>query len=79
MATDLGFVPDNNQILDWAEANPEIWGNKRGLYMFASEDAFKSEDRPHGAEKLSDIVDHWSEVAKRLKALEESQQLTTLI
>lgn len=69
MAEDLRIA--NNLITQWAANNPEIWGNSDGLYMFSAPYAFfHKEKRPQGARTLQDIVDHWTDVYERLKALE---------
>lgn len=72
MAHVLGFKRmDDLQV--WASENPKLWGNRRGDGMFAERAAFRSSDRPRGASNLQHIIDHWTEVYERVKALEDQQ------
>jgi hypothetical protein len=69
MAEILGLRPED--ITQWAHRFPDVWGNNFGLYMFGASYAFfHSEKRPDGAVHLQHIVDHWTDVYERLKALE---------
>lgn len=77
LANDLGFrsVAD---LEEWAELNPRLWGNKKGIKMFFDPDAFYSHKRPHGAESVQEIADHWREVGNRLKKLETNYRAKTI-
>lgn len=68
LSKDLGFEY-LNELQDWAKDNPELWGNEDGRYMFKLSKAFTPGDKKE-AETLNDIIDHWKEVYKRLKANE---------
>ena len=68
MRRDLG-LGSRGSLEEWAQSNPEIWGNEYGDYMFASRRAFNYE----GKLTLQKIVDHWGEVGMRL-LLEELYQ-----
>ena len=48
---------------DWAQDNPEIWGNEDGIFMFSDGTAFGSESRIFSAEI---ILNHWEGVLERL-------------
>lgn len=49
----------------------KIWGNDFAIQMFTREIAFyHPEKRPHGAENLQHIIDHWTEVYERVKTKE---------
>lgn len=70
MALDLG-VNNPSLIEAWASTNPKIWGNRNGSAMFCEEEAFFHPTKRHnGAENLQHIIDHWTEVYERVKALE---------
>lgn len=56
----------------WAKANPELWGNHNGDYMFSDTRAFTSAGRPHGAANVMDIVNHWEEVYARVVEFEKT-------
>jgi len=76
MRIDLGFENDDyyRELIRWASGNPEIWGNNHGDDMFGNRMAFYHEQkRPKGAQNLQHIIDHWTEVGERLKALEDQQ------
>jgi len=80
---DLGFPIDFDvinynagtaSICYWAKDNPSIWGNNEGQFMFNDKHAFyHPTKRPEGALNLRHIIDHWTEVAERVKALEAQQ------
>jgi hypothetical protein len=70
MATDLGFT-DVTSLKQWAYQYENIWGNPSGCDMFGWPCAFTSPSRPDGALSISQIADHWQEVAQRLEAIEE--------
>lgn len=65
MASDLGFS-GMQDLMDWAQSNPRLWGTPSGHGMFCAAEAFESDTRPDGAKCLQDIVDHWKEVQSRL-------------
>lgn len=73
MAIDLGFGWGSSELSAWASRNPEIWGNSDGIFMFGIKSAFSGINRPSGAQNLQHIVDHWTEVYGRIKALEEKE------
>lgn len=87
VALDLGFDSDGGvppilgisieiiALQQWANDNPEIWGNAFGASMFTRRIAFKSANRPQGAMSLQDIVDHWQEVYERIKTKEEQDAM----
>ena len=74
MMRDTGMRPEglvgslSGGLVEWAEDNPEIWGNPWGEDMFFCERAFGCTKDNITLEK---IVDHWRGVAARLKAKEE--------
>ncbi len=75
LAKFLGFK-SMTHYMEWAEANPEIWGNYFGFEMF-QEEGYKSfgfDDEDSHLCKLEDIGKHYIYVAKRLIAfnIEES-------
>lgn len=71
MTEDLGFDdPDMYSLTTWANQNPEIWGNNKGAGIFCRANAFEGVNRPAGAKNLQDIIDHWTEVYERVKAIE---------
>lgn len=74
MAKDLGFssVFSKEDLETWASTNTEIWGNRNGSNMFGGKMAFHHQTkRPQGALNLQHIVDHWTEVYERVKAIED--------
>lgn len=73
LAKDLGFGFDED-IQEWAEQNQTLWGNEIGYGMFCDRRAFKSPDRPDGANNLQDIISHWTEVYERLLVFEGSER-----
>lgn len=73
LARHLGFKSPHDLKL-WAEENPKLWGNDNGYDMFGDKLAFlNTELRPKGAKTLQDIVDHWTEVYKRVKKLKKKK------
>lgn len=61
----------------WGALNPQIWGNPDAMMMFLDVSAFYNDDkRPAGAENLQHIIDHWTEVAERLEALENQVDIS---
>ena len=68
---DLGFDNSNNaadiKLALWARNNKLFWDSQDGSLMFNCASAFTSDSRPKGAQSLSDIVDHWLEVADRIE------------
>ena len=71
MGRDLGFGEDMEtakiELQFWAEANPEIWGNKNGISIFSSAMAFGVKTKHGVMMSLDDIVAHWEGVADRLE------------
>ena len=65
MAKDLGFK-DRNQLEEWANKNPLLWGNTKGRDMFQDGEAFKGD---YDSVKLIDVVNHWLTVAERIEIL----------
>jgi len=66
ISIDLGFS-DHYDLEDWADENPELWGNKYGSLMFmgGGSHAFTPGSQ-FKAHNLKDIIDHWKEVKERL-------------
>jgi len=64
MAEHLGF-DDRFGLMDWAEKNPTIWGNKSGGYMFSDGSSF-NQPRDSGF-TLQTIIDHWKQVKTNLE------------
>lgn len=58
----------------WSLYNSMLWGNEFGHHIFDAAIAFHSATRPHGAQTLEDIVDHWKEVYERVKATEPPEE-----
>jgi len=58
MAKDLGF--NWGELESWAKGNPDIWGNRRGEYLFSSEGAYD------GAKNLAEVVEWFKGVQSRL-------------
>ena len=63
---DLGYG-EHGDLKDWAERNPELWGNRNGDGMFSNPLAFKSDAEWYITVK--DIAEHWLAVADRIEAL----------
>jgi len=64
MAQFLGFVR-HCVLQDWAEENPNIWGNLYGRYIFSSCKAFGVIREP----TLEEIGTHWLQVADRAEEI----------
>lgn len=62
IANDLA-MEDEKQLLEWARANPQLWGNKNGQEMFYQEEAY---DSTESTLTLGDIARHWDRVADRI-------------
>jgi hypothetical protein len=74
MARMIGFQHDV-ELGWWARLHKQIWGNPDGGYLFRHARAFyHPTKRPHGAKNLQHIIDHWSECATRLEALEQQPE-----
>lgn len=68
MAKLLGFDSEAH-ISDFMHFNEEIWGNPRGKRMFSNNDAFFDDESDANISPrfgLQVIIDHWSDVAKRI-------------
>jgi hypothetical protein len=68
LADKLGFV-DHIELEDWARVNLELWGNDFGGLLFCSELAFDKNvpgDDFIVPLHLTDIIQHYRDVAKRL-------------
>lgn len=63
MSKDLGFNNDS-QLEEWAEQNPELWGNKCGWGIFSAAKAFTNAE--FELTSLTQIIDHWKGVQERL-------------
>ena len=63
---DLGF-DEYEDVKDWAEKHPELWGNPYGSGMFSSPRAFGGTYEKELTVK--DIAAHWLAVADRIEAL----------
>lgn len=71
MAKHLGFKIMSD-LIDWADKNPEIWGNKFGGSMFSDSKAFTG---LHGKRiSVNDIINHWKGVYERVLALEKTNE-----
>jgi hypothetical protein len=60
----LGFAKGRG-LEDWAECNPEIWGNENGFVMFSSRSAFTND--PDKQLNHRDIINHWKQVLKNIE------------
>ena len=69
MAQDLQMENDEH-IIGWADANPELWGNDHGWEMFYEENAYNFEGPTL---ELADIARHWDEVAERVEKNEQAK------
>lgn len=59
-----GFEWTQLNLREWAEKNPQFWGNKRGNFMFIDGSAF---DTPGYRLSPQVIIDHWRLVAQRIE------------
>ena len=66
LSHDLGFDNKEELVKIGHKCNPALWGNADGLLMFASGEAFDSENMDV---KLKDIVAHWRRIAERIEDL----------
>ena len=86
MAIDLGFGHPTTkhfgpavQLMNWAQNNPDLWGNTKGHQLFNNPSAFFTPSSPVDVHPpyqvtIEQIIDHWKGVAKRLQAREQSNQ-----
>ena len=65
MAQHLGFS-QRGDFKNWAYKNRKLWDNNLGYGVFSDERAFRSANRPNGAEIFQHITDHLREVHQRL-------------
>ena len=65
MAKDLG-MEDSHDLIDWADENPEIWGNEEGQHMFYEKYAYNHEG-------FSGVIKHWEEVLERIIKIENKK------
>ncbi|MEO0367961.1 MAG: hypothetical protein AAF197_04150 [Pseudomonadota bacterium] len=70
MAKDLGFA-DVAELEDWARNNSDLWGGKRGLYMFTNLCAFTKDHEFNPDLTLKDIRNWWAGVHNRTHPEEE--------
>lgn len=56
------------QLEEWADLNPSIWGNTKGLDMFCSASAFGMH---YNHQSLTHVVKHYLLVAKNLMEIKE--------
>ena len=73
MVKDLGFR-DRSHLEEFLECHPEIWGNRYGDRIFNCDVAFLGDDPSIVEEEtfgLKTVVNHFYEVAERLKELEK--------
>ena len=68
MSNSLGFK-DGNDLVDWAHANPDYWGNEFGGDLFCRAMAYGKE--PGESVTVKEIADHFFGVANRLKTMED--------
>lgn len=77
MAQHLGF-PNSEGLVNWAQNNPEIWGNSHGAVMFADAIAFGCSLDPFTCPRVNtiqEIVEHWKRVYNRLVEIEKREKL----
>ena len=65
LAKRLGFE-NTNKLLDWAEANPQLWGNEYGAHMFAGFKAYPKAETADTENRMEILLKHWEEVADRI-------------
>lgn len=70
----LGFKEFAN-LVDWAEYNPNIWGNSYGQFMFTSRRAFNEDSDTFPSKH---IIDWWEGVLERLEVQPPYKQPTLL-
>ena len=63
IAIDLGMRNRAN-LVGWADAHPQLWGNNSGWEMFYDERAY---ERSGPTLTLEDIARHWDQVAKHIE------------
>jgi hypothetical protein len=63
IAETLGFET-LDELEEWAEDNPEIWGNQDGSYMFSEESAYNG--MAERTDKMSCVIEHLEGVRDRL-------------
>ncbi len=66
MAKYLGFGNYVDELENWAQDNPKIWGNTEGVHMFSNANSFDAEWCNINLKKIGM---HWHKVANRLEAL----------
>lgn len=71
LAEHLGFY-DYDELEEWAEDNPDLWGNENGDCMFSHSEAFGEVCSEFPAQVL---VDHWRAVGERLREREKRDNL----
>ncbi len=59
-------IKNRRYLNEWADNNPELWGNKFGIGMFCRWSAFTNES----GKKLThrDIINHWKQVLANIEA-----------
>jgi hypothetical protein len=74
---ELGFEPLPGffawDLREWAQDNPQVWGNEFGWDLFSKNRAFGKND--YQRLTLKHIADHWLKVAKRLYKLQNGVEL----
>jgi hypothetical protein len=73
MAKHLGFNRGKNELTNWANANPEIWGNENGEFMFSEINAFNP--LPNKKSNLRRIIRHWEQVKENLYGKRKNTKL----
>ena len=73
--SDNAYCLSCDALQDWAGSNPLLWGNNHGEVMFSCVKAFGKADWNDEA-SLSDVVEHYLTVAKRLLELPSKIVLT---
>ena len=71
ITNDLGSENDEH-LMGWADANPQLWGNDDGWELFYQEDAY---DFSGPRLTLTDIAKHWERVADRIETFERLEQI----
>jgi hypothetical protein len=69
----LGFY-GRDDIMEWADKNPKIWGCLRGAHMFSDEEAYvtdRSELKTNGFTlNHRDLINWWAQVEKNITGQE---------
>lgn len=73
IARDLGFSR-RDSLRDWAQENPKLWGNSKGLGLFCDSCAYLNDEVERDTKiTLSDVINHWRGVGLRLQTSEQME------